>query len=94
MDSSSTVRCPSGQRGSRRTTAFPVRAYRKERQHLYLLDDYEAALPAGGTVWSYCGIEEMVLPSAGSGVVEVEDLEPGDCVTCVDIWRGHDLVRL
>lgn len=94
MDSSSTVRCASDQRGGRRATAFPAREYRRERQHLYPFDDYEAALTAGGTVWSYCGIEATLLPSTASDIVEVDEPEPDDCVTCVDLWRGHDLVRL
>jgi hypothetical protein len=98
MDPSSIVRSPAGQRGSgthRDQAMAPARQYRRQRQHLYPLDDYEAALATGGIVSSFCGIEAD-LPGGGDGgdVVEVDQPEASDCVTCVDIWRGHRLVRL
>jgi len=98
MDPSSIVRSTAGQRGSgthRDQALAPARQYRRQRQHLYPFDDYEAALATGGTVSSFCGIEADLLGGDGQGdVVEAHKPEAGDCVTCVDIWRGHRLVRL
>lgn len=96
MDPSSPVRRVPGQRVTHRANAASadVRAYRRERQHLYPLDDYQEALAVGGTVCSFCGIEVALLGGDSSDVVEA--IEPGveDCVTCVDIWRQCRLVRL
>jgi len=98
MDPSSIVRSPSGQRGSgsdRDRAVAPVRQYRRQRQHLYPLDDYEVALATGGIVRSFCGIEAELPGGEDDGdVVEVDQPEARDCVTCVDIWLGLRLVRL
>ncbi len=98
MDPSSIVRSPSGQRGSDSRldhTVDPVRQYRRQRQHLYPLDDYEAARATEGVVTSFCGIEARLLRGEDDGdLVEVDRPDASDCVTCVDIWLGLRLVRL
>lgn len=72
----------------------PAREYRRPRNHLFPLDDYLAATAAGGDVWAYCGIREAVPSMEPSEVEEVSESRPGDCVTCVDVWRGRNWVRL
>lgn len=98
MDPSSIVRSPAGQRGSgtqRDRAVTAARQYRRQRQHLYPLDDYEAALATGGSVRSFCGIEAELPGGEDDGDVdEVDQPEAGDCVTCVDIWCGRRLVQL
>ncbi|RHW23941.1 hypothetical protein D0Z08_27240 [Nocardioides immobilis] len=86
----------SGQRVTHREDANPgeVREYRRDREHLYPLEDYQEALAIGSTVTSFCGIEVNLL--RGDAAVVVEATEPGveDCITCVDVWRQRRLVRL
>lgn len=97
VNPSSPVRVPTSQRGGPHVSnAAPLaREYRRERQHLYPLDDYQAALATGGTVVSFCGIEAGLLPDdADDDVVEVTRPDASDCITCVDVWRGRQLVRL
>jgi len=96
MDPSSTAARAPGQRVTRRATTMPasVREYRRDRQHLYPLEDYQDAVAAGGTVRSFCGIEVVLIGGASSGAVEAIRPDPEDCVTCVDIWRDRRLVRL
>lgn len=98
MDPSSIVRSSSGQRGSGSRldhAVVPVRQYRRQRQHLYPLEDYEAARATEGIVTSFCGIEAGPLRGEDDGdVVEVDRPDASDCVTCVDIWLGRRLVRL
>ncbi|RHW23712.1 hypothetical protein D0Z08_28300 [Nocardioides immobilis] len=96
MNPSSTVRGSSGQRGGRHEAVTPssVREYRRERQHLYPYEEYEAALAVGGIVRSYCGIDETILHGDSTDLAEVADPDANDCVTCVDIWSGRQRVRL
>lgn len=96
MNSSSIVRHSFDQspRLSEAVAVTPAREYRRTRQHLYPLDDYQEAALRGGTVRSYCGIDTLVRPAESSDVVEVVEPEADDCITCVDIWRGRDVVRL
>jgi hypothetical protein len=96
MNTSSIVRRSSHQRPrlNEAVAATPAREYRWNRQHLYPLDDYQGALTHGGRVRSYCGIEVIVRPGDPADVVEVAQAELDDCVTCVDIWRGREVVRL
>lgn len=55
-----------------------VREYRRDRWHLYPLEECQAAVAAGGTAWPFCGIEVALL--AG-------DLGPwADDAT--GLWRG------
>lgn len=96
MNSSSIVRHsfdqPLGERGA--ISATPMREYRRNRQHLYPLEDYQDALARGGTVRSYCGLDATFLRGSPAGVEEVKEPESEDCVTCVDVWRGRQWVRL
>lgn len=96
MNPSSTVRGAAGQSGGRRATVAPSspREYRRERQHLYPLEEYQAALVVGGVVTSYCGLDETVVRGDPADVVEVDVPAADDCVTCVDVWSGSDRVRL
>ena len=96
MDSSSTARSPYGQRAPRdeRVDIAPIREYRRDRQHLFPLEDYQSALAIGGIVRSYCGIDELVRQGDPDCVAEVFAAEDQDCVTCLDIWRGQLQVRL
>ncbi|KAA1426892.1 hypothetical protein [Nocardioides antri] len=71
-----------------------MREYRRERQHLYPLEDYQAAIAIGSPVRSFCGIDVALLCGDASDVVEVKEPDVQDCMTCVDIWRGRELVRL
>ena len=96
MDSSSSTRSPYGQRAQRdeRVHVVPIREYRRDRQHLFPLEDYQSALETGGIVRSYCGIDELVRQGDPDCVAEVVAPEDQDCVTCLDIWRGQLQVRL
>jgi hypothetical protein len=96
MDLSSTVRRVTSQRVTHRENAAPadLRAYRRARQHLYPLEDYQDALAVGGAVCSFCGIEVALLGGDTSDVIEAIEPVVEDCVTCVDIWRERRLVRL
>jgi hypothetical protein len=70
------------------------REARRNRQHLYPLEDYEAAIAVGGIVRSFCGILMRLTPQHDSEVLEATAPEADDCVTCVDVWQGRQLVRL
>lgn len=96
MNPSSTVRGAAGQPGGRRETVAPSSAkeYRRERQHLYPLEEYQAALAVGGVVTSYCGLDETVECGDPADIVEVAAPDADDCVTCVDVWAGSERVRL
>jgi hypothetical protein len=96
MDPSSTAARAPGERVARRSTTMPasVREYRRDRQHLYPLEDYQDAAAASGTVRSFCGIEVALIGGDSSGGVEAIRPDPEDCITCVDIWRDRRLVRL
>jgi len=71
-----------------------LRAYRRARQHLYPLEDYQDALAIGGAVCSFCGIEVTLVGGGTSEFTEAIEPVVEDCVTCVDIWRERRLVRL
>ena len=96
MHASFTVRGASSQRGGREeaVAASSIREYRRDRQHLYPLEEYRAALAAGGVVTSYCGLDVTVRRGDPADVVEVAVADVDDCVTCVDVWLGSDRVRL
>lgn len=96
MDPSSTAARVVDQRVTFRGIAVraSVREYRRNRQHLYPLEEYEDASAVGGTVRSFCGIEVAPLQSDTSDVVEAMQPEAEDCITCVDIWCDSRLVRL
>jgi len=70
------------------------RDYRRDRTHLFPVDEVRAAVAAGGTARSYCGIVQSFLGGDPTAVDEVIEPSPDDCVTCVDIWRGRTWVRL
>ncbi|KAA1427790.1 hypothetical protein [Nocardioides antri] len=91
MDSSSTALSPYCRRAPRdeRVDIAPTREYRRDRQHLFALEDYQSALAAGGIVRSYCGIDELVRQGDPDCLAEVFAAEDQDCVTCLDIWRGQ-----
>jgi hypothetical protein len=96
MDPSSTAARVLGQPVTCRTTAGPaaIRKYRRDRQHLYPLEDFNEAAAVGGTVRSFCGIEVALICGDTADVVEATKPAAEDCLTCVDIWRGSRLVRL
>lgn len=96
MNSSSIVRGTCGQAPHLRSPlgSTQLREYRRNRQHLYPLEDYQAAVAEGGVATSYCGITVVVRRGDPATVVEVDRPEAGDCVTCVDIWHGEQWVRL
>lgn len=96
MYASSTARGPSGQRGGRReaVAASSSREYRRDRQHLYPLEEFQAALAVGGVVTSYCGLDETVERGDPADIIEVAAPAADDCVTCVDVWSGSERVRL
>ena len=87
MEPSSPVRVPTCQE-------VETRDDRRERQHLYPLEDYEFACTAGGTVRSFCGIELVLSAGTPADAAEATAPDDRDCVTCVDLWLGHRLVRL
>lgn len=96
MNPSSTVRGVSSQRGGRSeaVAASSAREYRRDRHHLYPLEEYQTALAVGGVVTSYCGLDETVGRGDPADVVEVAAPDADDCVTCVDVWSGCQRVRL
>lgn len=75
-------------------SASSVREYRRDRQHLYPLDEYSAALKVGGVVTSYWGLDETIERGDPADAIEVTAPAADDCVTCVDVWSGSDRVRL
>lgn len=70
------------------------RDYRRDRTHLFPMDEVRAAVAAGGTARSYCGIVQSFLKGDPTEADEVSEPSPDDCVTCADIWRGRTWVRL
>jgi len=96
MNSSSIVRSSSDQptRPGEAISAATTREYRRNRQHLYPLEDYQDALRSGGAVMSYCGIEVRLVRGNPADVVKVAEVEADDCITCLDIWLGRQWVRL
>lgn len=96
MDPSSTAARPSGQPVTCSPTSVPTsaREYRRERKHLYPLEEFREAVAQGGVVLSFCGLDVELPRSRCTGVVEATEPAADDCVTCVDIWRERRLVRL
>lgn len=96
MDPSSTAARASAQRVTFRSSAVPApaREYRRDRNHLYPLEEFQKAVTDGGVVSSFCGLEISMPRGGGSDVVEATEPAARDRVTCVDIWRGSSLVRL
>jgi hypothetical protein len=95
MDSSSSASHASGQRLPRAVESpASVREYRRGRQHLYPLEDYRAARQTGGTIRTFCGLDTMVAVGEVLEVADASGLDAEDCVSCVDVWRGRDVVRL
>jgi len=95
MDPSSTAARVAVQRVTCRVTGpASARAYRRERQHLYPLEDFREALAVGGVVSSFCGLDVVLSVGDSSELVEADEPAVDDCVTCVDIWRELRLVRL
>jgi hypothetical protein len=96
MNPSSPVGRAASQRVAHRAASAtnPARECRRDRQHLYPLEEYQDALAIGGVVRSFCGLEVALLSGDTSDVVEATEPDAGDCVSCVDIWRESTLVRL
>ncbi len=96
MDPSSTAARPSGQPVTCHSTPAPasVREYRRDRRHLYPLEEFREAVAIGGVASSSCGFDVELRRGRGSDVEEATKPAVDDCVTCVDIWHGHRLVRL
>lgn len=95
MDSSSNASHLSGQRLPRAVESpTSLREYRRRRQHLYPLDDYLAARQAGGTIRTFCGLDTTVGVGDPVEIADADGLAAEDCVSCVDVWRGRDVVRL
>lgn len=96
MDPSSNDRHESGQHLPPRAvqTHSSLREYRRHRRHLYPLDGYLAARRVGGTVRTYCGVDVRLAVDEPVELADVDGVGAEDCVTCVDIWRGRDEVRL
>jgi hypothetical protein len=61
---------------------------------LFPLEDYRAAVAAGGALRSFCGILESVARGDPGEVEEAAEAGADDCVTCVDLWQGRTQVRL
>jgi hypothetical protein len=96
VNPSSPVRVPTDHRvgAQHGITARSLRDARRERQHLYPLEDYEAAIAVGGIVRSFCGVFVRLTAQDDTAAVEAIAPEAEDCVTCVDVWYGRHLVRL
>ena len=96
MDPSSTAARPSDQPVTCRPTPEPAsgREYRRDRRHLYPLEEFREAVAIGGFVSSFCGFDVELLRGRGSDVEEATEPAVDDCITCVDIWRERRLVRL
>jgi hypothetical protein len=95
MSSSSNASDVSGQRLPRAVESpASLREYRRQRQHLYPLDDYLSARQAGGTIKTYCGLDTTVAVGDPVEVADADGLDAEDCVSCVDVWRGSEVVRL
>lgn len=94
MDPTSTAARASAQRVTFRSSAVPapVREYRRDRNHLYPLEEFQKTVTDGVVVSSFCGLEISLPRGGGSGVVEATGPVARDCVTCVDIWCGSSLV--
>ncbi len=96
MHPSSTAARPPGQPVTSRPTSVPapVREYRRDRKHLYRLEEFREAVALGGVVTSFCGLEVELPRGRGSDIEEATEPAVDDCITCVDIWRESRLVRL
>lgn len=76
------------------SSGTPAREYRRGRQHLYPLEEYEAALVEGDTVRSFCGLDRALSPDDPADVQEATTPQADDCETCIDVWRERRLIRL
>jgi len=95
MRPSSTARSIANHRAATTSSSsVSIREYRRPRTHLFPLEDYRAAVAAGGTLRSYCGILETVPRGDPAEVEEARASSADDCATCVDLWHGRRWVRL
>ncbi len=96
MDPSSTAARPSGQPGTCRPTSVrtSAREYRRDRNHLFALEEFRDAIALGGVVASFCGLDVELPRGRGADVEEATEPAVDDCITCVDVWRESRLVRL
>lgn len=96
MDPSSTAARAPGQPVTCRPTSVPApaREYRRDRRHLYPLEVFREAVAIGGVVSSFCGVEVLMHRGDCTNIVEATQPTAEDCVTCVDVWRERELVRL
>lgn len=92
MESSSIAARAPGHRVMHRPAS--VREYRRERKHLYPLEEFREAVATGGVVSSFCGLDMELPRGRGVDVVEVKEPAADDCITCVDVWHDCELVRL